>query len=53
MKLASVATGIDGDIVILDLVHGDFFIEFGDSVSEPNTDKFIYHNLGSVRLGVG
>ena len=53
VKLASVAAGINGDIVILYLVHADFCVDFGDSVSEPYPDKFIYHYLASIRLGVG
>jgi hypothetical protein len=52
VKLACVATGIDGDILILDLVHADFCVDFGDSVCEPYSDEFIYHYLGAVRLGV-
>jgi hypothetical protein len=53
VKLASVAAGINGDIIILYLVHTDFFVDFGDSVSEPYPNKFIYYYLASVRLGVG
>jgi hypothetical protein len=53
VKLASVATGINCDILIMDLVHADFGVDFGDSVCEPYPDEFIYHYLGSVRLSVG
>ena len=53
VKLASVAAGINGNIVILNLVHADFCVDFCDSVCETYPDNFIYHNLASVRLGVG
>jgi len=52
VKLACVATGIDGDILILDLVHADFCVDFRDPVCEPYPDEFIYHDLGPFRLGV-
>ena len=53
MKLACVAAGINSNIIILYLVHADFCVHFGDSVSEPYPNKFIYYYLASVRLGVG